>query len=232
MLAAALVVLASYLIGAIPVAYIAGRLKGIDIRTVGSGNIGATNVFRKNRAVGILTFLLDAGKGYLAVVAAGWLGGDIGVGLIEESAKLIFPLALFVMWRYRRLSDGILIGAASGMGFAVLETIGRVLIASSSGGNVGYTLLTRGIFTPFGHPAWTALICAFLWRERLSGKPRVALIMAIYILAVLLHGVWDAANQLNIPDIATAGLLVLISIITLSLLFFQFEKAEKENNGV
>ncbi len=46
MLVAALVIPASYLIGAIPVAYIAGRLKGIDIRRYGSANVGASNVYQ------------------------------------------------------------------------------------------------------------------------------------------------------------------------------------------
>jgi glycerol-3-phosphate acyltransferase PlsY len=68
----------SYLLGSIPFGYILVKATtGTDIRRAGSGNIGATNVFRKKRWVGILTFILDAGKGYLAVLAAGWISGDI-----------------------------------------------------------------------------------------------------------------------------------------------------------
>ncbi len=74
-----LIPLLAYLLGSIPFGYILVKATmGADIREAGSGNIGATNVFRKSRWVGILTFLLDAGKGYLAVLAAGWLGGDPG----------------------------------------------------------------------------------------------------------------------------------------------------------
>lgn len=59
-------VLAAYLLGAIPNGLLIARLKGIDIRTVGSGNIGATNVFRSvGRGWGILTFALDALKGLI-----------------------------------------------------------------------------------------------------------------------------------------------------------------------
>jgi glycerol-3-phosphate acyltransferase PlsY len=66
-----------YFLGAIPFGYILVKATtGTDIRKAGSGNIGATNAFRKSRTVGFLTFFLDAGKGYLAVLAAGWLGGD------------------------------------------------------------------------------------------------------------------------------------------------------------
>jgi acyl phosphate:glycerol-3-phosphate acyltransferase len=69
--------LLGYLLGSIPFGFILVKWsQGTDIRTVASGNIGATNVFRKSRWAGILTLLLDAGKGYLAVVAAGWLGAS------------------------------------------------------------------------------------------------------------------------------------------------------------
>ncbi|MDR0932152.1 MAG: glycerol-3-phosphate 1-O-acyltransferase PlsY [Victivallales bacterium] len=60
---------ASYLIGAIPFGYLIGRLHGIDIRTVGSGNIGATNVTRSvGKIQGKICFFLDFLKGALPVV--------------------------------------------------------------------------------------------------------------------------------------------------------------------
>ena len=69
--------LIGYLLGSIPFGFILVKWsQGTDIRTVASGNIGATNVFRKSRWAGVLTLLLDAGKGYLAVIAAGWLGAS------------------------------------------------------------------------------------------------------------------------------------------------------------
>lgn len=56
----------AYLIGAIPTGFLLARLKGVDIRKVGSGNIGATNVYRcVGKSWGILTFILDFLKGYL-----------------------------------------------------------------------------------------------------------------------------------------------------------------------
>lgn len=58
---------AAYLLGAVPFAYLVARARGVDIRTVGSGNVGATNVFRAvGKGAGVLTFLLDAAKGYAA----------------------------------------------------------------------------------------------------------------------------------------------------------------------
>jgi glycerol-3-phosphate acyltransferase PlsY len=66
-----LLLLGSYLLGAIPFALIAGRLKGIDIREHGSGNLGATNAIRVlGKPVGILVFLLDFLKGLGPVVLA------------------------------------------------------------------------------------------------------------------------------------------------------------------
>ncbi len=64
-----LMIILSYLLGGIPFGYLIVRLiEGKDVRQIGSGNIGATNVFRTSKKVaGILTLLLDAGKGYLAV---------------------------------------------------------------------------------------------------------------------------------------------------------------------
>jgi glycerol-3-phosphate acyltransferase PlsY len=73
-----LIPVVGYFLGSIPFGFILVKAStGTDIRKAGSGNIGATNAFRKNHWIGILTFLLDAGKGYLAVLAAGWLGGDV-----------------------------------------------------------------------------------------------------------------------------------------------------------
>jgi len=66
-----LVVVAAYLLGSIPTGYLVARAKGIDIRTVGSGNIGATNAFRiLGKTAGSFVLLADALKGY---VAASWL---------------------------------------------------------------------------------------------------------------------------------------------------------------
>ncbi len=65
---ALILLFASYLLGGIPSGLLLGSLRGTDVRQLGSGNIGATNVARTNGiALGVLTLLLDAGKGALAV---------------------------------------------------------------------------------------------------------------------------------------------------------------------
>jgi glycerol-3-phosphate acyltransferase PlsY len=63
-----LIVLAAYLLGSVPTGFLVAKARGIDIRTVGSGNIGATNVFRiLGKPAGIFVLLADAAKGWLAV---------------------------------------------------------------------------------------------------------------------------------------------------------------------
>jgi len=67
-----LIVLAGYLLGSTPTAYIAGRLlKGKDIRQIGDSNVGAANAFRQLGAkAGVVVFFVDAGKGALAILIA------------------------------------------------------------------------------------------------------------------------------------------------------------------
>ena len=79
-----LTVLIAYLLGSIPTGFLVAKARGIDIRTVGSGNIGATNVFRiLGKPAGILVLLADAAKGWLAVfivarLISGWSYPDAG----------------------------------------------------------------------------------------------------------------------------------------------------------
>lgn len=79
---AAIAIVVAYLIGSIPFAYIAGRLlKGIDIRQVGGGNIGAVNTAREIGLVpGLLVLVADIAKGALAVLIALWL--DVSLVLV------------------------------------------------------------------------------------------------------------------------------------------------------
>src|ERR1700694_5706620 len=72
------VLLIAYLLGAIPFGYLLVKWKtGADVRTAGSGNIGATNVMRTTgRGAGVVTLLLDIAKGYAAVWIAGRLTGQ------------------------------------------------------------------------------------------------------------------------------------------------------------
>lgn len=75
-------ILLSYLLGSVPFGFLIARAKGVDIRTLGSGNIGATNVFRTlGKGPGILTFVLDFGKGLLATQGLNLLATAVATSL-------------------------------------------------------------------------------------------------------------------------------------------------------
>lgn len=81
----------AYLLGAIPFSYLIVKLaRGRDVRTVGSGNVGATNVMRAaGKAAGAAALLLDCGKGVAAVVAARALGASSAVVGAAAAAVVI-----------------------------------------------------------------------------------------------------------------------------------------------
>ena len=73
----ALVALVAYLLGSIPSGYIAGRIAGVDVRKVGSGNVGATNVTRVlGKQFGYPVFIVDFAKGLVAVAVAEVIAKD------------------------------------------------------------------------------------------------------------------------------------------------------------
>jgi len=89
---------AGYILGSIPFGLVMAKLFGLgDIRQIGSGNIGATNVLRTgNKLAAFLTLVLDAGKGAIAVVIARALFGEGAAGVAGLFAVLghLFPLFL------------------------------------------------------------------------------------------------------------------------------------------
>src|SRR5260370_35130466 len=85
--------LIAYLLGTLLGSLILGRLKGVDIRRMGSGNAGATNALRtQGKAFGLSVLILDIGKGVLAVA---WVPALIlpGVGLDPHISRHCLPLA-------------------------------------------------------------------------------------------------------------------------------------------
>jgi len=97
-----------YLLGSIPAAYVAGRLrKGIDIRTVGSKNMGTLNVYYEVGLVeAILVLLIDVGKGIGAILLVRWLLGmpslstfDFITGITALAAVLGHAFPVFLKFR-------------------------------------------------------------------------------------------------------------------------------------
>ena len=148
--------------------------------------------------------------GVVGVVTAGLLEFDtlqrlggtsmVLVAIIEEAAKLIPVLFVLLFTRHRHPADGLLVGVASGAGFAALETMGYGFVTLvRSGGNVGTVdgvLLLRGVLSPAGHMAWTGLTAAALWyaaEQRWHARALLRL-LGVYVVAVALHATWDSAG--------------------------------------
>ncbi|NQT22391.1 MAG: glycerol-3-phosphate 1-O-acyltransferase PlsY [Candidatus Omnitrophica bacterium] len=87
----AISIVIAYLIGSIPTAYIFGKLiKGIDIRNYGSGNVGATNLFRVvGKVPGVISLFIDMLKGYLPVVILPIFFSINSNSLTPDSYKLL-----------------------------------------------------------------------------------------------------------------------------------------------
>jgi acyl phosphate:glycerol-3-phosphate acyltransferase len=105
-LALLMVAVLAYLLGSIPFGIVITRMMGLgDLRKIGSGNIGATNVLRTgNKGAALATLLLDAGKGGIAVLLARWLvGPDAG----QLAALASFLGHLFPVWLGFRGGKGV-----------------------------------------------------------------------------------------------------------------------------
>jgi protease PrsW len=140
------------------------------------------------------------------------------IGLIEESAKMIFPLVAFMVWRFRHEADGLIIGVTAGMGFAALETMGYGFSTLVQNNNsidaLNQVLIVRGLLSPAGHAAWTGIICATLWREReLAGQWVINWkVLLTFASAVSLHAIWDIVNTQSSDAIAYFGMLIVAGI--------------------
>lgn len=112
-----------------------------------------------------------------------------------------------------------MIGVASATGFAALETMGYGFQALLSAGNISAvdsTLLLRGFLSPACHIAWTGATTAMLWRTRGSShRGRAVLGFVItYLIAVVLHAVWDGSSALPVHvAVAGIGLVALLIFI-------------------
>jgi RsiW-degrading membrane proteinase PrsW (M82 family) len=165
--------------------------------------------------------------GVIGTVVAGTLEFDAqrdlgflpmaGVGLIEETSKLLIPLAILIFFRkYRTRADGLLIGVAAGAGFAALETMGYGFVTLlQSKGSITETvdvLLLRGFMSPAGHMAWTGIAATALYAAAESGWTgrRVVGFVGAFILAVALHTAWDSQSSL----IGTA-VVAIVSLVAL-----------------
>ncbi len=124
-LAGLAVAIAAYLLGSIPFGYVLLRVfRGTDVRTTFSGNIGATNVARSAPGLGALTLILDAAKGFSAVIGAMWLAswGGLGPANAALAAALAAVFAIlghvFPVWLKFKGGKGVATGVGSFLALA------------------------------------------------------------------------------------------------------------------
>jgi glycerol-3-phosphate acyltransferase PlsY len=166
-----------YLIGAIPFGYLAGRLKGVDLRKVGSGNTGGTNAVRVLGArYGIPVIALDIAKGAVAVVVGDAVGGT-NAAVIAATAAVIghaFPVFL-------RFHGGKAVATGAGAMMALVPWIGvtvfftwialvlitRYVSVASIAAALCYWALCLASGQPWAVTAFTLFGAALvIWRHR------------------------------------------------------------------
>jgi len=170
----------AYLIGSVPFSYMVARAFGVaDVRRVGSGNVGATNVMRSaGKAAGLLAFLLDALKGAAAALAVSWLAPTSSV--LPALAALGAVIGhMYPLWLGFRGGKGVATGAGAFLALAPYPTLlalcafALVLAVTryvSAGSMAGAVTLAGAAFILGAAPpvAWAATGAAALvvWRHR------------------------------------------------------------------
>ena len=147
----------AYLLGSIPFGYLIVRSKGAgDIRQTGSGGTGATNVSRRaGKAAGVLTLLLDAAKGCVAVLIAKSFSGDDWVIAVAAIAALVGHI--FPVWLGFRGGKGVATGVGIFLVLAPLPLLcGGVVF-------VAIVLLTR--YVSLGSITAAILIPVLVWLQ-------------------------------------------------------------------
>jgi acyl phosphate:glycerol-3-phosphate acyltransferase len=181
-----IVAVIAYLLGSIPFGYILVRLfRKQDVRTLGSGNIGATNVARSGaKGLGMVTLILDAAKGYAAVM----VGITICRASIETLFKLKLPVDSAQLGHLREAHlQRLYIAAAIAAVFAILGHMYPVWLKFKGGKGVATGV---GVFLALA-PAAVGLVLvifvAIVWFSRYVSLGSIIATAAFPILAWVLY---------------------------------------------
>lgn len=176
----------SYVVGSIPFGYLIGLSRGIDIRNSGSGNIGATNVYRTlGRKLGIITFLLDFSKGIAATCVIPWsiwysFGFNTPVHIYTILLCGILVLTGHSFPVFLNFKGGK--GVASGLGVAVGVAPWSALIGLVVW--IVFFLITR--YVSIGSITAACVVAVSVWFLDNSAEPRYIAPATITLLAVLI----------------------------------------------
>ena len=169
-----LLLISAYLLGSVPTGLLLARALGVNIRETGSGNIGATNVYRTmGRKVGILTLIGDCLKGLIPVLVAKWLGlPDLWIAAIGLAAFLGHVYTIFLRFKGGK-------GVATALGVFLGTSPLSVLIAVV----VFALVLYKWRYVSLASIVAAALIPVIVWL--VGCKPELA-VMSLAIAAVVI----------------------------------------------
>jgi glycerol-3-phosphate acyltransferase PlsY len=171
-----LTALAAYLLGSVPFGILISRIMGLgDLRSIGSGNIGATNVLRTgNRLAAVATLILDAGKGTAAVLVARALIGADAAQLAGLAAFLghLYPI-------YLRFRGGKGVATFIGTALALAWPVGLAVCAS--------WLVAARLWRYSSLAGMVGAASAPIWGLILGRSEMAALLVVLAILVILRH---------------------------------------------
>ena len=187
-----LVLLGSFLV---PVTFVAWAFERRD-----TGELTASLVFNTFLTGGILGVLAASVLEAYLLHPSPWL--FLGVGLIEEAAKLGALMLLTRRLATKSIRDGMILGAAVGFGFAAFESAGYAFTALFTVDGLSLmqlvqTELLRGLLAPVGHGLWTAIVGGVLFSTSshrhfaITGK-----LLLAYFGVSLLHALWDSMHNI------------------------------------
>jgi glycerol-3-phosphate acyltransferase PlsY len=192
-LAIFLPVVLAYVAGATPFGWLAGKLRGIDLRQHGSGNIGATNAVRVlGKAVGLPVFALDVLKGLLPVLGAAWWSashaGLAGQPLAAQAVPVLSGLAAvlghtFTFWLGFKGGKGVATSAGVMLGLAPWALLAACLAWGLSMKVCRYVSLSSIV------AGWTLPVAVGVqaWRAGSVNGPLLALALLIAVLVTVRH---------------------------------------------
>lgn len=154
-----LAIVVSYLLGSIPAAYIAGKLKGVDLRKHGSGNLGATNVMRVlGTKIGLAVFLFDMAKGAVPVYFfPRWLADAGALSINPVVFAILCGIAAIVghvrpvYLKFGKGGKGVATAAGVFLALAPLQTLIALLVFATvlfASGYVSLGSLTSAVALP------------------------------------------------------------------------------------
>lgn len=172
---------AAYLLGSIPFGYLLVLIfRGEDVRHTGSGNIGATNVSRKSPALGALTLVLDAAKGFVAAELAAVFSGpsDPNLPRIMAAAALLAIVGhMFPLWLRFQGGKGVATALGAFLRLAPLAVAIAAIIF------VVVVLISRRI--SLGSIVTAAFFPATVWTLKLSRDPAVLTLIGVAALLII-----------------------------------------------